>query len=65
MTQQQPSEWLSVEEIAQELKMDNETVRRWIRTKQLKGYRFGRDLRVRREDFDNFVRQRALDNNNE
>jgi excisionase family DNA binding protein len=61
---QQPDEWLSVEEIASTLKMDEETVRRWIRTKKLKGYRFGRDLRVRRGDFDNFVKDRAIDDNN-
>lgn len=61
MSQQRPDEWLSVEEIAQILKMDEETVRRWIRSKQLKGYRFGRDLRVRREDFDKFVQERAID----
>lgn len=61
MTQQKPDEWLSVEEVAQTLKMDEETVRRWIRSRQLKAYRFGRDLRIRREDFDKFVKERALD----
>jgi excisionase family DNA binding protein len=52
-------EWLSVDEIAKNLKMDVETVRNWIRRKQLKAYRFGRDYRIRREDFDAFVRERA------
>lgn len=61
MSQQFPDEWLSVEEIAQILKMDEETVRRWIRNRQLKAYRFGRDLRIRRDDFDTFVKERALD----
>jgi excisionase family DNA binding protein len=61
MSQQFPDEWLSVEEIAQILKMDEETVRRWIRNRQLKAYRFGRDLRIRRDDFDKFVKERALD----
>ena len=61
MSQQFPDEWLSVEEIAQILKMDEETVRRWIRSRQLKAYRFGRDLRIRRDDFDKFVKERALD----
>lgn len=57
----QQDEWLSVAQIAQHLQMDEETIRRWIRTKQLKAYKFGRDLRVRREDFDQFVKERALD----
>jgi excisionase family DNA binding protein len=61
MSQQYSDEWLSVEEVAQILKMDEETVRRWIRNKQLKAYRFGRDLRIRRDDFDKFVKERALD----
>lgn len=61
MSQQFSDEWLSVEEVAQILKMDEETVRRWIRNRQLKAYRFGRDLRIRREDFDEFVKERALD----
>jgi excisionase family DNA binding protein len=61
MSQQYPDEWLSVEEVAQILKMDEETVRRWIRNRQLKAYRFGRDLRIRRDDFDKFVKERALD----
>lgn len=61
MSQQNSDEWLSVEDVAQILKMDEETVRRWIRTRQLKAYRFGRDLRIRRDDFDMFVKERALD----
>ncbi|HLZ62610.1 MAG TPA: helix-turn-helix domain-containing protein [Ktedonosporobacter sp.] len=57
----QLDKWLTVEEIAQILKMDEETIRKWIRSKQLKAYRFGRDYRIRREDFDKFVQDRALD----
>jgi excisionase family DNA binding protein len=57
----QQDEWLSVEEVAQKLKMDVETIRKWIRRKQLKAYKFGRDYRIRREDFDQFVRERATE----
>lgn len=56
---QQPDEWLSVEEVARTLKMDEETIRKWIRRKLLKAYKFGRDYRIRREDFDTFVKERA------
>jgi excisionase family DNA binding protein len=58
-------EWLSVDEIAKNLKMDVETIRNWIRRKQLKAYRFGRDYRIRREDFDAFVRERATTDDEE
>jgi excisionase family DNA binding protein len=58
-------EWLSVEEIAQTLKMDVETVRNWIRRKQLKAYKFGRDYRIRREDYETFVQNRATTSQDE
>ena len=54
-------EWLTVEEVAKHLKMDEETVRKWIRRRQLKAYKFGRDYRIRREDFETFIRDRAVD----
>lgn len=56
-----PNEWLSVGEVAQALRMDEETVRKWIRRKQLKAYKFGRDYRIRRDDFDRFIEDRATD----
>ncbi len=40
------TEWLTVEEIAQELKMHVDTVRGWIREGKLKATRFGRDYRT-------------------
>ena len=47
--------WLSVEGIAKELNVSEETVRNWIRRGQLKAYKFGRDFRIKREDYDAFV----------
>jgi excisionase family DNA binding protein len=57
----QSDEWLSVVEVAKNLKMDEETVRKWIRRRQLKAYKFGRDYRIRREDFEAFIRERVVD----
>jgi excisionase family DNA binding protein len=57
----QRDEWLSVDEVAKNLKMDEETVRKWIRRRLLKAYKFGRDYRIRREDFETFIRERAVD----
>ena len=53
------TEWLSVEAIAKELGVHPDTVRGWIRTKKLRAFKFGRDYRVKREDYDKFVRERA------
>lgn len=53
-----PTEWLTVEYIAKELKVSEGTVRGWIRDKKLKGAKFGRDYRIRREDYDKFINER-------
>jgi excisionase family DNA binding protein len=53
------TEWLTVEEIAQELKMHVDTIRGWIRDGKLKATRFGRDYRIKRKDFDKFVEDRT------
>lgn len=52
------SEWLSVEDIANELKVTIDTVRAWIRKKQLPAYRVGRDYRIRQADYRKFLEDR-------
>ena len=54
-------EWLTVEEVAEKLKVNEETVRRWIRANKLQvldlgGQRAG--YRIRRRDAEEFLRQR-------
>jgi excisionase family DNA binding protein len=51
-------EWLTLQEIADELKLHIETVRDWVRTKRLTAYRVGRDYRVKRIDLDKFLEDR-------
>jgi excisionase family DNA binding protein len=53
------TEWLSVETIARELDVNIDTVRSWIRQKKLKAYKVGRDYRIKREDFEKFLEERA------
>ncbi|HYT43374.1 MAG TPA: helix-turn-helix domain-containing protein [Methylomirabilota bacterium] len=53
------TEWLSVETIARELDVNIDTVRSWIRQKKLKAYKVGRDYRIKREDYDKFLEERA------
>lgn len=59
------SQWLTVEYIARDLQVSETTVRNWIREKKLKGAKFGRDYRVRREDYDEFIRRQLEDSKEE
>jgi len=51
-------EWLTLQQIADELQLHIETVREWVRTKRLNAYRVGRDYRVKRADLDKFLEER-------
>jgi excisionase family DNA binding protein len=57
-----PVEYLTVERIARELGVSEETVLRWIRKRQLKAYKLGRDYRVKKEDYQEFLNQRYTGN---
>lgn len=50
-------QWLTVEDIAKELSVHPETVRVWIRNRELKALVIKRTYRIRRSDFDEFIRQ--------
>ena len=58
-------EWLTLQEIADELKLHIETVREWVRTKRLTAYRVGRDYRVKRSDLDRFLEERRTKPDNQ
>lgn len=49
--------WLSVEEIATYLGINQDTVYKWITRKQLPAHKVGRLWRFRREEVDAWVRQ--------
>ncbi len=51
------SEWMTVEEIAQDLRVKESTVREWIRQKRLKAAKIGRDYRIKREDYRKFINE--------
>jgi excisionase family DNA binding protein len=52
------SDYLSISEVAHELKVSNKTVRRWIATGQLPAERLGaRLIRIRRDDLDQLTRR--------
>jgi len=55
-------QWLTTREIAQRLKLTEYTVREWLRTGRLKGYRPGGDRagwRVRESDLSTFLESTA------
>ena len=53
-------EWLNVEQVADELSVHVETIRKWIREKQLNAVSLGRrgGYRIRRSVLEEFLRRR-------
>ena len=53
-------EFLTVEDVAKRLKVSVETVRRWLRARELTAFRFGRrgDYRIDPRDLDAFIEAR-------
>ena len=52
--------WLSVEQIASELGLTEDTIRSYIRTRQLTAYRIGTTYRIKREDIEKFLEKRKV-----
>jgi excisionase family DNA binding protein len=50
----------AVGDIANEPKVTIDTVRAWIRRKQLPAYRVGRDYRIKRADYNKFLEDRFM-----
>ena len=53
--------WRTVADIGEELRVHEQTVRRWIREGQLRAYNFGgkTGYRIKEEDFEEFLEGRA------
>ncbi len=54
-------EFYTVKEIAGRLKVRDVTVIDWIKKGQLKAYKFGREYRIKKEDYERFVEQHRAD----
>lgn len=52
-----PEQWLTVDNIAKELGVHPETVRTWIRRRELKAVAIRRTYRIRQSDYDDFIRR--------
>jgi excisionase family DNA binding protein len=48
-------DWLTAAEVADDLRVHVSTVREWIRQKKLKAAKFGRDYRIKRVDYEEFI----------
>lgn len=53
-----PDQQLTVEEVADELRVHPETVRQWIREGELDAFDTGRGYRISRTDLDKFIQTR-------
>ncbi len=53
------TEFLTVEEVAAEVRVSKMTVYRMIHSGELRAVRIGRSFRVRREDWDDYLRREA------
>jgi excisionase family DNA binding protein len=58
-------EYMTVEEIAATLRLDESTIRRWCRTGILPAIQVGRQYRVARSEFDRFVAGRRIKDSGE
>lgn len=56
-------DFLTVEEIAEKLRVKVYTVRDWIRRKELPAYKVGRDWRIAKEDYEKFLAERKTTRN--
>jgi excisionase family DNA binding protein len=52
------NELLTVDEVAKEIKVHTETVRSWIRKKELPAIDIGGEYRIYRSDLDDFLQRR-------
>lgn len=50
---------LTVHEVAEKLKVKDATVRTWVRDKQLRAIKFGREWRVLTKDLEDFLSAHA------
>jgi len=57
----QGENWLTTEEIAKDLKVNVNTVRRWIQSGELVALDVGGEYRISREDYEEFVQRRKTD----
>ncbi|RBP42207.1 helix-turn-helix domain-containing protein [Garciella nitratireducens] len=48
-------EWLTVEEVADMLRLNTVTIYRWLRTNKLRGIKLGKEWRIKDSDLQEFL----------
>jgi excisionase family DNA binding protein len=54
------SPYLTTKEIAEKLGFSSKAVSLWIKDGKLKAFKFGKDYRIRQEDFEEFLKQSTV-----
>lgn len=52
--------WLTVEEVAKDLRISEDLVRSWIRSRKLPAIRVGKEYRIERTDYEEFLRKQRI-----
>jgi excisionase family DNA binding protein len=55
-------EVLTIKQVAEQLNVSERTVRNWIEKGYIKAYRFGLVYRIKKADFDQFVKDSEVNN---
>lgn len=58
--QQQGQKFYTLPEVAEMLNLSHMTVYRYVRTRKLPAYKFGRHYRVSKDDLDSFISQKKV-----
>ncbi|QBD80585.1 DNA-binding protein [Ktedonosporobacter rubrisoli] len=53
------NEWLTVDDVAKELKVHEKTVKKWIGTGELIAMNIGKGYRISRNNLDSFIEKRS------
>ncbi len=51
-------DYYTPQEIADKLNLKPDTIREYIRRKELPAYRFGRDYRIKKDDYEEWLKKR-------
>ena len=55
MTDKKEKEFYLVEELAEKLRVSTMTIYRYIKRKKVKAYKIGKEFRIDKEEFNNFL----------
>ena len=51
---------LTVQQVAEMLQMNEEVIRRYLRDGRIKGFKVGRDWRVKEKDLEKFINEKGV-----